>query len=279
MSVLYDRSLGNVSVFHSLDEHPQKRDFSMHIHAQNEIFIFVSGKATYLVEGNEYPLSPGSMLFIREAETHAINFIADEPYERYVINFSPSLIADIDPERRLLSPFYDRPLGVGNLYEPSDLAGASPISYLKSMCAPSTSEAESRVAIISYLLPLLCDASRAFEAKRQAEDGTRQDILSSRIIAFVNEHLLTPITVPDVARHFYMSVSQLERIFKRATHSSVWHYITVKRLAAARARIESGVAATTASAECGFGDYSSFYRAYIKEYGEPPNIHKRAKTQ
>jgi AraC-like DNA-binding protein len=74
-----------------------------------------------------------------------------------------------------------------------------------------------------------------------------------------------------------MSVSQLERVFKQATHSSVWHYITLKRLAAARERIESGSSATDASLECGFGDYSSFYRAYVKEYGRAPYVKKNTK--
>ena len=274
MSVIYEASFPNLSICHSLDLHPQKNDFPMHVHNHNEIFVFVSGHASYLVEGSEYPLSMGSLLTIRESESHAINFLSDEPYERFVINFSPSVISDIDPERKLLTPFYDRELGVGNLYETGDLPNTSALSYLKAMCSQSSDPYEKRIALVSHLLPLLHDISRAFKSKSSVTD--EQALLSVRIISYVNDHLFEPITTPDVAKHFYMSVSQLERIFKRATHSSVWHYVTVKRLAAARAKIESGYSSTAACAECGFGDYSAFYRAYVKEYGAPPNAHRRA---
>ena len=53
MSLIYKANFSDFSVFHSVDEKPKQSDFRMHIHAENEIFLFISGNATYLVEGNE----------------------------------------------------------------------------------------------------------------------------------------------------------------------------------------------------------------------------------
>lgn len=279
MGVLFSENMTGLSIFHSIDEHPEQSSFSMHVHAQNEIYVFASGSATYLVEGNEYPLSIGSMLMIREGESHAVNIKSNEPYERFVINLSPTFTAAIDPERRLLSPFYDRPLGVGNLYSAAELKGTSAIAALKAMCVSQPDPEEQRLAILSQLLPLLYDVRGIFNARQNAEERGKTDILASQIIAHLNENLLSPITVTDVAKRFYLSVSQLERIFKQATHSSIWHYISAKRLAAARLRIENGMPSTRASEECGFGDYSAFYRAYIKEYGESPSAHRKSSNE
>ena len=51
------------------------------------------------------------------------------------------------------------------------------------------------------------------------------------------------------------------------------HYLTVKRLVYARQRIEAGEPATHAYLACGFNDYSSFYRAYVKYFGTAPTKH------
>ena len=272
MGLIYKASFPDVSIFHSFDEHPNQSDFQMHVHNNNELFLFVSGKATYLVEGNEYPLSPGSLILLRGAESHAINFLADGPYERYAINFSSALLSSIDPELRLLAPFYNRPLGVGNLYTPDELPCESAISRFAAMCKEPSDSYEAKISILSNLLPLLSDLCHA-QNSRSNESKTKKEI-SSDMVNYINEHLFEELSVPMIANHFYMSASQAERIFKKATHSSVWRYVVVKRLAAARSKIEAGASAYTACNECGFGDYSAFYRAYVKEYKIPPNSSK-----
>ena len=254
MGLIYKASFPDVSIFHSFDEHPNQSDFQMHVHNNNELFLFVSGKATYLVEGNEYPLSPGSLILLRGAESHAINFLADGPYERYAINFSSALLSSIDPELRLLAPFYNRPLGVGNLYTPDELPCESAISRFTAMCKEPSDSYEAKISILSNLLPLLSDLCHA-QNSRSNESKTKKEISSDMV-------------------NYIISASQAERIFKKATHSSVWRYVVVKRLAAARSKIEAGASAYTACNECGFGDYSAFYRAYVKEYKIPPNSSK-----
>ena len=238
MAQIYRASFPEITVFHSIDEHPDQSDFSMHVHNTNEIFLFVSGKATYLVEGNEYPLYPGSLLIMRSAESHAINFLADEPYERYALNFSDSVFSLIDPEQRLLAPFYNRPLGVGNLYTPNEISEPSAIQRFRKMCKGSSDSYEAKMSILSNLLPLLNDIYTA--QKHKTEQSREDEQISSEIINYINEHLFEDLSVPTIANHFYISASQTERIFKKATHSSVWRYIVVKRLAAARSKSPRG---------------------------------------
>jgi len=86
----------------------------------------------------------------------------------------------------------------------------------------------------------------------------------------VNRHLFEDISLQEVADRFYRSRSQISRIFRRATGSSLWDYVTLKRLLAARAMIQRGEPAGAACMACGFADYSSFFRAYRSRFGHPP---------
>ncbi len=264
---------GDIDFFHAFDKHPDQSEFEMHVHAGYELFLFVSGKASYLVEGNEYVLTPGSLILVREAESHAVNFSGDVPYERYVLNFSPSAIANFAGCKELLLPFTERNLGCANLYEPSELSGVSALSYFRAMCVESADDATKKLAVLAHLMPLLFAVTRAFKQKGESELSLGSE--AGEIIAYVNEHLFEPLSVGEIASRFYLSSSQIERIIKTNTHSSLWQYITRKRLAAARARLESGASATVVAEECGFRDYSAFFRAYVKEYGCSPNLHKQ----
>lgn len=56
---------------------------------------------------------------------------------------------------------------------------------------------------------------------------------------------------------------------------NAWEYIVLKRLVLARSMILDGVPVSDAAKDCGFQDYSTFYRAYTTKYGEPPSgIHR-----
>ena len=155
MGVIYQSIFPDVYLTHSIDRHPEQKSFSMHLHGNMEMYVFVSGKARYHVEGNEYELSSGNLLIMRQNESHFTNLLEDCPYERYVLNFSPAVLDAIDPEHRLLAPFNDRPLGRDNLYKPSDINGVSALSSIKAMCVNSNDPYAKRLAIISNLLPLL----------------------------------------------------------------------------------------------------------------------------
>ncbi|MCI8359840.1 MAG: AraC family transcriptional regulator [Clostridiales bacterium] len=76
-----------------------------------------------------------------------------------------------------------------------------------------------------------------------------------------------------------MSRSQLNRLFRQATGSSVWDYILLKRLVAARNAIRKGSAASEAAIACDWKDYSSFYRSYKTRFGVSPTAGRIRKLE
>lgn len=252
---------------HAIDEKPDDKYFTMHIHEQFEIYFFLAGNVEYLVEGSKYPLEENSLMVMRPAESHKPKIVGSEKYERYAINFPMSFLQSIDPQGRLLNAFLERPLGKNNMYNAEELDMAFVSRLFLEMCS-GKDDYERQLTIKTHLLILLDMINRGF-SKKGIVEHKRQSV-GERMVLYVNNHLFEDISVPALAKHFYLSPSQFSRVFKQATGAAPWEYITKKRLTAAKEKIRSGSSAQDACESCGFGDYSSFYRAYIKHLGCAP---------
>lgn len=259
-----------INFHHNLDHHPNDADFVMHVHEHYELFYFISGDADYLIEGSRYPLEPGSLLLMRPTETHRVRILSGKTYERYSFHFSPELLNIVDPTRQLLIPFTERPLGQNNLYRPSDFKSRQPLELFEAMCIPVSDNNERRMEILAHLYPLLSTVRHAFLQKQDRKNNPSTRSLSEELIAYINLHLFDELSLDLLADRFFISTSQLGRRFKQATGASVWEYIMIKRLMTAREKIKTGMPVGTVFQECGFHDYSAFYRAYVRRFGVSP---------
>lgn len=69
----------------------------------------------------------------------------------------------------------------------------------------------------------------------------------------------------------FLSKNQLNRIIKKATNTTVWSYITAKRLIYANELLYQGTPPLKTCAYCGFFNYPTFYKAYKKYFGHAPS--------
>ncbi len=270
MKSIYQYSDDLLHIHHVIDFHPKDEDFAMHVHDHYELVCFMQGSGIFLVEGTVYPLVPGSILLMRPTESHRIKILAGKPYERYVVHFYPEIFEQTDPDHLLLDAFHNHPLGHRNLYAPVDFPKGNALDLIEAMCKPSESMQGQRLTIITHFLPLLNEIRHIFTQKNTEDEDipTRQQ--SQQIIDYVNRHLTDDLSLNGLAERFFLSTSQFSRLFKQATGSSVWSYITIKRLMLARTQIQNSVPPTDAATASGFHDYSCFYRAYVKRFGRTP---------
>ncbi len=262
---------------HSVDEQPKGEDFVMHMHDSYEIYCFVSGNASYHVEGNAYELKPGCLLLMRNSESHTLVPGGAERYERYTLNFRRELLEGTGFTPSLLRPFHDHPLGEQNLYLPEQMTGIDPIALFRK------TEAELRLlptrdVILANLSSLLCAICAAF-LRDNGDKRPSANRIGDEMIRYINENILSGINTNTLAAHVHLSPSQTCRIFKETTGASVYHYILLKRLILAREMIANGESAKNASLSCGFGDYSSFYRLYTKYLGKSPSDKALSQTR
>lgn len=256
---------GDFRLEHKLDRLSES-ERPMHTHDRIEIYYFISGDCHCLVEGTDYLLKPRDILIIRPFEAHIMNWYGTMPYERIVIDFPVSLLCQIDTEGVLLKYLLDRPLGTVNRFTDADFGHTACGDILSDIGDKST-----RADIIAVSLLILSEARR-ISLKRQ--QPTRAHKLANKIIDYVNSELFSQITAADICQRFFISRSQLNRIFKESTGSSLLQYITAKRMMTARARLQNGESAAVVADECGYSDYSVFYRAYTKYFGVSPKAYK-----
>lgn len=263
MSFLHEYTAGDFYIRHAVDDAPAAADFGFHVHDRCEIFYFVAGDAEYLVEGARYPLRNGSLMIMSPGEAHCVRILGKARYERYALNFPLSAFDCFDPQRLLMKPFTARELGRRNLLQ---IMGLEP--QFAEMCRDDLGDYARHVVMHAKLAVLLDSVSRAYDM--HTEPDMQPDSIGAQIVNFVNQHLFEELSLDAVAAHFYLSRSQLGRVFRRTTGAPPWDYITAKRLVAAKALIAEGSTARAAAEQCGFHDYSVFYRAYVRRFGRSP---------
>lgn len=260
---------------HSVDNHPANQDYYMHAHETYEVYHFISGHAKYVVEGNEYTLQPHDTLLLRPQEVHRLVVVDDQvPYARQVFHFSADMFGTETPLRtQLLEAFNARELGCGNQYNASEFSGAGwPLpSDIAALFRQTDKNTE--LFLTAKLYSFLAEVA-LLRGEHQRHQTPPLKAKTAGIMAYINAHLYEDLTVTKICDACFLSKAQLNRLFKYATGTSVWKYISTKRLLQAKALISAGERPTTVCSLCGFADYSSFYRAYRAKFGNSPEQDK-----
>ena len=103
--------------------------------------------------------------------------------------------------------------------------------------------------------------------------------LVDQAIAYINENLTTIRGIEEICDSLYISKSHLHHLFIKNIHISPKQYIISKRLMKARRLIRHGKKPTEIYSECGFDDYTTFFRNYTKHFGYSPSEENKAITR
>ena len=90
------------------------------------------------------------------------------------------------------------------------------------------------------------------------------------ILSYLNNNIQYPVSIGDLARHFYISESYICRIFKAATGTTINKYMTARRISIAKSLLAEGIGVSEVCDRCGFSDYSNFLKAFTKSVGISP---------
>lgn len=273
MTRLFSYRDTQIYAHHSVDEHPDSDQYAIHSHEWMEILYCISGSGSYLVEGVQYPLQPQDIFIIRPGELHKLTVDPDTPYERIAFHFSPEVLAALDPEENLLRAFTDRGLGQHNRYTIDE----DPSGQLRAAFSEFTFKdvPQIRLNLLARLMLFLTQLDGQFQLQLRHISSPE---VQNELVAYVNKHLFEDISLQSIADDMHLSRSQVSRIFQQVTGTSMWKYVTFKRLLAARAMIQRGEAASRACTACGFSEYSSFYRAYRSYFGHSPREDAKKET-
>ena len=231
-------------------------------HLFHEIILFLGGDAELISETVHTKLKPQTLIVIPKETYHQVVIKGDQnEYCRCVFQF-------FETEE-------NSPLIKSGLQELFITESDSAVTYLfsKMIKLAKNPEVNSSSLVPNAVLSLLLDE---IKAKKSIEiDKELNDPLTKLAIDYISEKLTESIGIESISQHLNVSPSTLMHTFKKNMNIPIHKYIIKKRLILAHAKITSGEQAVTAAAECGFNDYSGFYKQYKKMFDITPSAHTR----
>ena len=232
-------------------------------HIYYEIVLFLGGECDFISENLKCHLAPNTLVVIPKEKYHCFYFKGNSNnYYRCILNFYDvgnlkKLINDTITEIRVISDVHPQI-----------------ISHFKRLIEKEKSnipDYQKEIILTSVLSEIIIDIHNN---AAPANENSQLSLLTQKVIEYINNNFENTITVDSIARQFNVSASSLSHIFKSDLHTSVYKYILNKRLITAQKLIVEGTPAIQAALQCGFNDYSGFFKAYKKYFYSPPSMNK-----
>ena len=254
-------------IFHIKDQ--TSKEFTYHYHDFHKVVIFISGKAAYHIEGKAYQLKPWDILLVNRHAIHRPEIDHSVPYERFILWIQNDI-----PWQELLKCFQKANDRSYNLVRLNSALQEKMKDILFELENSAKSDEYGREILTqSLFLQFMVYLNRIFLEKQYIFDKKSYtfDSQIANILQYINHNLKEDLSVEALSAKYYVSKYHLMRKFKEESGYTLHNYIVNKRLLMARTLISNGMPVTKAAQESGFAEYSTFSRAYRKQFKTTPS--------
>lgn len=252
------------------------RSVGSHSHDYYELYFYEEGAVTMEIDGRGYPLRPGDVIVIPPGVDHrALLTDPEKPYRRFVFWQKPAFLEALEARSPDYGYLLRRAEDRGRYVYHFDLSTFNAIRTRLFVLLDEihANRFGKETAIDLNISELLLYLSRTVYEQEQRRNKKEQLSRYEAITRYIDAHLDEPLSLDTLARQFYLSKYYLVHLFRENTGLSLHQYILKKRLSACCDAMQGGAAVGEAYRQCGFRDYSAFYRAFRKEYGMSPSIY------
>jgi AraC-like DNA-binding protein/mannose-6-phosphate isomerase-like protein (cupin superfamily) len=260
----------NYEIFHYSDT--VLKHVSLHHHDFYEFYFFISGDVIYLSEGKSYTLKPGDIILINSTVLHQPIINSNKiTYERIVLWIDKAYLNSLSSEATNLTACFENT-------EKDIVLRLNPemqqniLAILKKLLSmESYKGVGSDLLSNAYIMELLVNVnSIKIQNDIKLDIEIKKNNLIDQIIEYINDHTDEEISINEISEQFYLSKFHLLREFKKYSGTTMHKYIVQKKLIRSKELILKGMPILNVYKQCGFGDYSNFFRAFKNEYGVTP---------
>lgn len=257
------------------------RDFktlSPHAHDYYECYLFIEGDITMEIfsgkdKTERHKMSPGDLMIVPPGIMHhALMNDPSQNYRRFVFWISKQCCESLMDESVDYMYLIQKAEAFHKYIYHLPPAEFHQVEsrFLRLLEEISSERYGSDAARHLCLCDLILTINRVIYDEDHKESGSEELSLFQNILSYVESNLEDTLSLDDIAGQFYVSKYYISHLFKDTLGVSLHQYIIKKRLAECRNAITGGESITSAYERFGFRDYSSFFKAFRKEYGMSP---------
>lgn len=234
-----------------------------HHHDFYELYLFLNGHAEFLIEERTVALQRHTLLLIPPGCSHSLRFLDDESvYQRTVLWVVPELM------NRVSDDTWSKPVEL-HLSESDGATIEQLLSLLddeQELLERDFSGFEGRDTVYADYIRLIF-----VQLMRLREHGGSTSAFLRNVKAYVDTHLTGDLRADTIAGALHTGKTHLMRRFHAESGVSLHQYVLKLRLQHARRLLARGGGAGESAVQSGFSDYTTFYKAFIREYGLSPS--------
>ncbi len=250
---------------YEITNHSLKEDYPLHWHEFYELEYVIRGHAVQTCNGVDYEVGPGFAVLTSPSDLHSYSSVnPDDFLQVYNVKFSPVLLPEV--MQNVLS-------NVGGA-----ICGLCPEleTILTKMhweyYADNFASEQYIIASITQICILLCRSSDSTtKVLRQTPKQSERQMLIGRIVMYIREHFLEPISVESVSSVVHLSPNYFSEFFKKHMGIGFAAYVKQLRLEfAASLLLTSDLTVKQIADQSGFNSQAHFFNSFKSAFSVSP---------